>query len=159
MVDMLKQFDENAEAIWMCPIPVRISRIEELVNQYPVVRERISNFFRSDSFEAMFNDMMDFVNTQSVLLGISKEEIDMARDVFMYNIKQNLKINIFVNALARVFTIPGKCWEDIEQELFELTDKTQIGRLMFEYLTHLKRNSKDMICEMLKSDSTTSYTS
>ena len=103
--------------------------------------------------------MMDFVNTQSVLLGISKEEIDMARDVFMYNIKQNLKINIFVNALARVFTIPGKCWEDIEQELFELTDKTQIGRLMFEYLTHLKRNSKDMICEMLKSDSTTSYTS
>lgn len=158
MVDMFKQFDENAEAIWMCPIPVRISRIEELVNQYPIVRERISNFFRSDSFEAMFNDMMDFVNTQSVLLGISKEEIDMARDVFMYNIKQNLKINIFVNALGRVFTI-GKCWEDIEQELFELTDKNRIERLMFEYLTHLKCNAEDMIIEMFKSDSTTSYTS
>ena len=156
---MLKQLNEADTTIWMCPIPVRIYRIEELLEQYPSVKKRISDFFESYRFEAMFNDMLEFVNTQRVLLGLTKEEIKMSRDVFMDNVKQNLKINIFVNALGKLFTIPDKSWEDIPNILEELTEKDMINRLLFEYLSRLKRNPENIIIEMFKSDSTTRYTS
>ena len=156
MVDSLEQRDE---AIWMCPIPVRISRIEELVNQYPAVRERINDFFGSYRFEAKFNDMLEFVNAQRVLLGLTEEEIISSRYVFMKNIKQHFKINIFVNTLGKIFTTPGKSWEDIQIVLEELTDENMINRLMFEYLARLKQNPENILADMFKSDSTTRYTS
>ena len=69
MVDSLEQRDE---AIWMCPIPVRISRIQELVEQYPIVQERINNFFESESFKEMFTELMNFIHTQRVWLYLTK---------------------------------------------------------------------------------------
>ena len=155
---MVYSLEQRDEAIWMCPIPVRISRIQELVDQYPIVQERINNFFESESFKAMFTELMNFIHTQRVWLDLSKEEIDSSRDTFMNNIKMNLKLNIFVNALTRVCTISGKHWEDLEQELFELTEKDTIERILHDFLEGVKSNAENMIAEFING-SLSKYTS
>ena len=89
---------------------------------------------------------------------LSKEEIDSSRDTFMNNIKINLKLNIFVNALTRVCTISGKHWEDLEQELFELTEKDTIERILHDFLEGVKSNTENMIAEFINGSSS-KYTS
>ena len=72
----MNSLEQRDEAIWMCPIPVRMSRIQELVDEYPSVQERIDDFFESESFKEMFAGLMNFIYTQRVWLNLSKEEIE-----------------------------------------------------------------------------------
>lgn len=155
---MMNSLEQRDEAIWMCPIPVRMSRIQELVDEYPSVQERIDDFFESESFKEMFAGLMNFIYTQRVWLNLSKEEIDDSKDIFMNNIKVNLKLNIFVNALASVCTIPGKLWEDMEQELLKLTEKGAIEKLLYDFLEGVKNNSEHMLAE-ITAKSSSKYTS
>lgn len=148
-----------SEVAIMAPIPIKLSRATELVDQYPAVKENLELFFSSESFHVMFSDMMEFVNSQRVWLGISEEEIENSRDIFLDNVKVNTKLNVLVNAISIICTQSGKLLEDIGKEMIKLTEKNYIEEFTKDYMEGLKRNAETMIASMLSDDGIPKYTS
>ncbi len=130
---------EERNKIATMQMPYSSTRILGLLKKdFPSVEERINNFFDSEEYRERVKEFNGKVMNEGIEFNYSMKEILAAMPVIEQKIKENIKLEIFFKAVAKVFTEEDFTTEDMEcymntESLEDINDG-----LMEEYLKQIK---------------------
>lgn len=86
-------------------MPYNTGKILKLIEEdFPAVDENIEDFFTTDEYEKFIKEFKDKVLDSGIEFNFSMKEILSALPVIDQKIKENVKLELFFKAVARVFT-------------------------------------------------------
>ena len=86
-------------------MPYNTGKILKLIEEdFPAVDENIEDFFTTDEYEKFIKEFKDKVLDSGIEFNFSMKEILSAPPVIEQRIKENVKLELFFKAVARVFT-------------------------------------------------------
>lgn len=109
-----------------------------LKKEFPSVEERINKFFDSQEYRKRAKEFNGKVMDEGIEFNYSMKEILVAIPVIEQKMKENVKIEIFFKAVARVFTEDEFTTEDMECYMNSESLEDICNRLMEGYLKQIK---------------------
>lgn len=86
-------------------MPYNTGKILKLIEEdFPAVDENIEDFFTTDEYEKFIKEFKDKVLDSGIEFNFSMKEILSALPVIEQKINENVKLELFFKAVARVFT-------------------------------------------------------
>ena len=86
-------------------MPYNTGKILKLIEEdFPTVDENIEDFFTTDEYEKFIKEFKDKVLDSGIEFNFSMKEILSALPVIEQKINENVKLELFFKAVARVFT-------------------------------------------------------
>lgn len=120
-------------------MPYSSTRILGLLKKdFPSVEERINKFFDSEEYKERVNEFNGKVMDEGIEFNYSMKEILAAMPVIEQKIKENMKLEIFFKAVARVFTEEDFTTEDMECYMNTESLEDIYDGLKEEYLKQIK---------------------
>lgn len=142
---------EERNKITTMQMPYSSTRILELLKKdFPSVEERINKFFDSEEYRERVNKFNGKVMDEGIEFNYSMKEILAAMPVIEQKMKENIKLEIFFKAVARVFTEEDFTTEDMECYMNSESLEDICNRLMKGYLEQIKEVLLQIFWQMRK---------
>ena len=130
---------EERKKIATMQMPYSSIRILGLLKKdFPSVEERINKFFDSEEYKERLKAFNGKVMDEGIEFNYSMKEILAAMPVIEQKFKENMKLEIFFKAVARVFTEEDFTTEDMECYMNTESLEDIYDGLKEEYLKQIK---------------------
>ena len=120
-------------------MPYNAGKILKLIEEdFPTVDENIEDFFTTDEYEKFIKEFKDKVLDSGIEFNFSMKEILSALPVVEQRIKENVKLELFFKAVARVFTEEDFDESDMEGYMKKENYANILNDLSKRYLEQIK---------------------
>ena len=120
-------------------MPYNTGKILKLIEEdFPAVDENIEDFFTTDEYEKFIKEFKDKVLDSGIEFNFSMKEILSALPVVEQRIKENVKLELFFKAVARVFTEEDFDESDMEGYMKKENLESILTDISKRYLEQIK---------------------
>lgn len=128
-------------------MPYSTEKILKLIEEdFSAVNENIEDFFLTDEYKKFINEFKEKVWNSGIEFNYSMKEIVSALPVIERQIKENVKLELFFKAVARVFTEDDFDTSDMEGYMKKENYENILKDLSKRYLEQIK----DVLIQIFK---------